>query len=236
MSCLLAGCLWFLVRDDLHVLLLLRRRQRRFALTGAVSLAVTFGPDGGVPVAVATLSNVRAHVRPRTRIRHRRTRRHRRQRRDLSRRPVAVRRQRIRHRHVRQHRVPGIRDRDRERRRPTNRHRLRLRVLHDRDRRRRHRRHRQRLTRTRPSRVIRITQIISLDTTCSPSARNQPTPPSTANPPSTPPSDPSPHPYNRSSRSGGRPRSRSDSAPKPASPPSDPRTPCHARPCPPPPS
>src|SRR5205085_519542 len=26
-------------------------------LTGAVSLAVTFGPDGGVPVAVATLSN-----------------------------------------------------------------------------------------------------------------------------------------------------------------------------------
>src|ERR1051325_7011405 len=25
--------------------------------TGAVSLAVTFGPDGGVPVAVATLSN-----------------------------------------------------------------------------------------------------------------------------------------------------------------------------------
>ena len=29
----------------------------RATLTGAVSLAVTFGPDGGVPVAVATLSN-----------------------------------------------------------------------------------------------------------------------------------------------------------------------------------
>src|SRR5215470_8449251 len=28
-------------------------------LTGAVSLAVTFGPVGGVPVAVATLSNAR---------------------------------------------------------------------------------------------------------------------------------------------------------------------------------
>src|SRR3954469_16408236 len=27
--------------------------------TGAVSFAVTFGPDGGVPVAVATLSNAR---------------------------------------------------------------------------------------------------------------------------------------------------------------------------------
>ena len=30
-----------------------------FTFTGAVSLAVTFGPDGGVPVAVATLSNAR---------------------------------------------------------------------------------------------------------------------------------------------------------------------------------
>jgi hypothetical protein len=30
---------------------------KAFTFTGAVSVAVTFGPDGGVPVAVATLSN-----------------------------------------------------------------------------------------------------------------------------------------------------------------------------------
>ena len=31
---------------------------KAFVFTGAVSLAVTFGPDGGVPVAVATLSKL----------------------------------------------------------------------------------------------------------------------------------------------------------------------------------
>ena len=54
----LAGRLRLLVRDDLRLLLHdLLLHHHCLGRHRAVSLAVTFGPVGGVPVAVATLSN-----------------------------------------------------------------------------------------------------------------------------------------------------------------------------------